>query len=765
MRGTKRGELFKEARRLYDLGFAVLWLKPKSKAPIEGRWTSGPRAKWHYLEETYIDGLNVGVRLGEPSQVEGRYLAVIDVDVKSKDPRHRKEATAAVNALFEPDKLPLVRSGRGNGSRHYYYTTRTPASPERLARSEEEVAAFMPSAGKPSKKDQERLTVEQLNQGYRIRPAWEVSRMGQGQQVVLPPSVHPDSGNPYTWKRHFKAGARIVWAKGGQDSPKENGPKPKLEASQVQLDDFKVEPVELAWLPIPENIRRAILKGEGVQDRSGYLLRAASALVSAGLTENEVLTVLTDPGTYLGACGYEHAQTSSRKRAAQWVYRYTLKKITAERQAPSVFSLTIPKPRKLSKKEQSDQADEFGEGWDWRRDIVRGDKGTPSKLVQNVVHILTNAVDDAFIRRDEFAYRDTYNCPTPWGGKKNQIVGDDDIPMIQYWLGRHYRFEPPCQSISNALVVVACQNTFDPVKHFLDTLPDWDQVPRLDTWLARNFEAKGDPEYLSQVFRKWMVAMVMRVYHPGSKFDWMPIFEGLQGIGKSSFGRLLVGDRYFLDWLPNLHDKDSALSLQGMWGVEMGELSQFRRNELETIKAFITRTVDKMRPPYGRRLVESPRRCVFFGTTNRNTYLIDETGNRRFKPLVVGNLDFNALKKDRLQLFAEAKYLFQNNVEHELTLELTGDARIFERQIHQEKMVEDDSNAMAESMKDFVEKVGKNSKLFDLKRFKIIDLFEGVGPLAKWRPEIKNMVFAGKMLKNMGAKDRFIRGRKFWKIE
>ncbi len=259
--------------------------------------------------------------------------------------------------------------------------------------------------------------------------------------------------------------------------------------------------------------------------------------------------------------------------------------------------------------------------------------------------------------------------------------------------------------------------------------------------------------------------MVMRVYHPGAKFDWMPIFEGAQGVGKSSFGRLLVGDKYFLDWLPNLNDKDSALSLQGMWGVEMGELSQFRKNELENIKAFISRTVDKLRPPYGRRLMESARRCVFFGTTNRETYLIDDTGNRRFKPVVVGRLNFKKLAEDRLQLFAEAKHLFDKKIENGRTLDLTGKAKEFERKIHAEKMVEDDSNVMRELMHDFIEKVQKGDISFDFKKFKINDLFGGIGPLSRYPPTGKNSFFASKMLKSYGGQKRKIRGCNYWEID
>lgn len=147
----KRTEIFKEAQRLYKLGFAIHWLHPKSKRPIESGWTTGPRKDWQYLSETYIDGLNLGVRLGTPSKMGEGYLAVVDVDVKSKDERHKKEAVAAAKKLLKGIKCPAVSSGRGNGSRHYYCLTKEPFKTFNPAVSEEKVKVSMPSK-KPSKK-------------------------------------------------------------------------------------------------------------------------------------------------------------------------------------------------------------------------------------------------------------------------------------------------------------------------------------------------------------------------------------------------------------------------------------------------------------------------------------------------------------------------------------------------------------------------------------------------------------------------------------
>ncbi len=537
---------------------------------------------------------------------------------------------------------------------------------------------------------------------------------------------------------------------------------------QETVQDFTIdETLDVRWLPdLSDGARAAIVDGQGVDDRSAYLLRATHALISAGLDKSGILTVLSDPSTFLGQCAYDHAQTKSRARAAQWLWNYTVKDVMAERDPVPVFSgVPVVPGESLSDEQTVKQADAINAESDWRQYIARTGKegaGPPKATLNNIDLILKNDIAENVFVRDLFALRDTYGCDTPWGGKKGTLVADDDVPQIRAWFGKQWGFEPGRDLIYDSITLIACQHAFDPVKDQLRALPEWDRMKRLDTWLVNHFEGQGDPEYLAQVFRKWMCAMVMRVFHPGMKFDWMPIFEGAQGVGKSSFGRLLVGDNYFLDWLPNLADKDSSLALQGAWAVEMGELASMRKNELETVKAYLTRTVDKFRPPFGRRTVESPRRCVFYGTTNRETYLRDDTGNRRFKPVKVGKLNFDRLERDRTQLFAEAIWLYESCAENELTLDLTGAAKVYELRVQNEKMIADESDLMAEVIQDFLgSDLGSG---FDVEKFRIHDLFEGQGPLMKWRFEQRNMQFAARALKLLGGSSWKSDGRKVWKL-
>lgn len=772
-----------EAKHLYDLGFSIHWLHKKSKRPIESAWTSGPRKTWQELTNTYRDGMNVGVRLGETSKIGDNFLGVLDVDVKSTDPKHIKEVNQALIDLTSNQQLPEVKSGRGNGSKHYYILTPEPLAPFKALQSKDIVKVPMPSV-KPSKRELLELTQAELEKGLRLRAAWEVGVMGQGQQVVLPPSVHPDSGKNYEWAKPFTLknvkpfNVNVFNALKPKD---EKVDKKDLKVSTTVTDknvkfNFELEPVDLLTVPTSEKIIEMILTGAGVDDRSASLLPVATALVKAGLNQNQVLTVLTDPDNYLGQTGYHHAQTKNRMRAAAWVYKYTLKKVLKEKSGEALFR-DIPESIPLTFDEMVDEDEAFDEDA-WMLELDVTDKDKYRATVKNIIDILTHVVSNDFVRRDVFAFRDAYEKETPWGGEVGAAITDDDMIRIKVWLSRNWGFEASVTLISEAISAIAINNSYDPVIDWLESLPEWDGVDRLDTWLTKHFGAVAKTaqaeEYLAQVFRKWVFGMVLRAYKPGAHFSWMPIFEGAQGIGKSSFGRILVGEKYFLDWLPDLGDKDSSLALQGAWAVEMPELASMRKNEIEIVKAYMTRKVDKFRPPHGRKNIESPRRCVFFGTTNNATYLKDDSGNRRFKPIEVGELDFEQLAQDRDQLFAEALWLYRRGFESENTIELNGDAKLFEKTIQKEKMVQDESDLMAEEIRLFfeAEKQSKNQPVFDFFKFNVRELFSAGPihfaihrPLHQWRFDSRNVQFATKALKKLGGKKRHTKSGNIWYLD
>jgi len=232
----------------------------------------------------------------------------------------------------------------------------------------------------------------------------------------------------------------------------------------------------------------------------------------------------------------------------------------------------------------------------------------------------------------------------------------DDAARNRLWMAmeRQFRAKVPIELLHRVVADTARLNEFHPVLDYIGGL-EWDGKPRIDTWLA-TYGGAEDNEYVRAVGALALTAAVRRVKRPGCKFDEMVVLEGLQGTDRSSAMAILAVDQdWFTDDLPLNSDTQKVIErLRGKWIVEAGELSGIGRADVEHLKAFLARRVDRARLAYARVVEEGPRQCVIIGTTNASKYLKDTTGNRRFWPVAIGRFDLDALSRDRDQLWAEA---------------------------------------------------------------------------------------------------------------
>lgn len=230
---------------------------------------------------------------------------------------------------------------------------------------------------------------------------------------------------------------------------------------------------------------------------------------------------------------------------------------------------------------------------------------------------------------------------------------DDTSRLTRELILRQFDLESSKEEVYEAAQTIALECRFNPITDFLESL-EWDRRKRLDSWLVE-YAGADDTPYVRAIGRRILLGAVARAFEPGVKFDTMAVFEGKQGNLKSSLVAVLGGD-WYVDGLPNrdLNDKEVIGHTQGGWIIEWGELSSIKRQEVEGLKAFLSRAVDRARLAYRRDATDFPRRFIPIGTTNNSSYLSDTTGNRRFWPVKLGRIELEATKRDRDQLWAEA---------------------------------------------------------------------------------------------------------------
>ena len=222
-------------------------------------------------------------------------------------------------------------------------------------------------------------------------------------------------------------------------------------------------------------------------------------------------------------------------------------------------------------------------------------------------------------------------------------------------IDQRFKFLPSKDMLYDVVADAARLNKYHPVRDYLDSLV-WDGVPRIDNWLT-TYAGVKDTEYTRAVGAITLTAAVRRVRQPGCKFDEMLVFEGeKQGKNKSTaIAILAVREEWFHDDLPlNVESKRVIETTRGRWLIEASELSGMTKADIEHIKAFQSRQIDRARLVWGRLVTEVKRQFIVIGTTNKREWMRDTSGNRRFWPVLVRGFRLKDLRHDRDQLWAEA---------------------------------------------------------------------------------------------------------------
>lgn len=292
--------------------------------------------------------------------------------------------------------------------------------------------------------------------------------------------------------------------------------------------------------------------------------------------------------------------------------------------------------------------------------LIRNDTGQLLKTITNLV--LCFNIDEnlkGLFHFNEFSGCIEYAQDAIWHGiKRGKRLDDDDIIFLQYYLAHNKRFEMTVEKIRNAIIEISRRSIYHPVRFYLSQL-EWDHVERLDYWLIKGCGVE-DNIYTREVGRKWLTAAVARVYVPGIKFDHVLVLEGKENIGKSSALRVL-GDPWFTDSVSLLQkEPDIVAKMTGNWIIELSEMHSVKMQVADFIKSFLSCQSDQQRLTYRRDPQKFPRQSIFAGTSNSMSYLLDKDGNRRFWPVECSKIDIQWLKENRDQLFAEAKYRFNN---------------------------------------------------------------------------------------------------------
>lgn len=669
------GSVIDSVRPLIEAGASLHWLVPFEKRPIANDWSNAPHQTEASLRASYRENANIGIRLGEPSKTDGGYLHIIDLDIRK--PALAAQVWAKLLTLWPAARsFPTVISGSGGESRHLYFLTDKPFRKKVITH---------------------------------VKDEWEIVLMGTGSQAVIPPSIHPDTKQPYRWERPLDLDMPFLMSVDVATVESWGAEQISTTADEDEDDLFALlrrEPMDLD----AEQISRILadIPNDGPGAHYDDYVQVGMALHHQFRGANEGFERWCEWAkqavTKFDAKNAAVRWRSFKQDSKNPVRMATLIQIANSNRLQNDLGLDdddFDLPAVIPAKTDNDLSDLLGDDPhpaakadpneidpDWLHKLHRNEEGELKSTLPNVGLIVDN---DPRVRAtaayNEFAQEVVLKVP-PRRLKKNRDSAHDPVNLVgrlwevkdtlngDNWTDDHdaavrsliesktqlkgYGIKVSDRDLKAAIGMSAQKRRFHPIRDLLTSVK-WDGVCRAET-LFVDYLGCDDNDYYRQASLMTLVGAVARVMRPGHKFDFVPILEGVQGKGKSTFIEILA-----LQWYNGLNGdisdpKQMVELMQGSWILELGELSSMARAEVADLKDFVSRKKDKVRLAWEKRARDFPRQCIFIGSTNDREYLRDTTGGRRFWPIVcnlVGQIDNARLRREVMQIWAEAVAIYQ----------------------------------------------------------------------------------------------------------
>lgn len=203
---------------------------------------------------------------------------------------------------------------------------------------------------------------------------------------------------------------------------------------------------------------------------------------------------------------------------------------------------------------------------------------------------------------------------------------------------------------------------YHPLKEYLDGLPPWDGETNYIDRLAAMVHVKESPHSplqqdksrerndlsetpvrFADILKRWMVSMIAAALNETVVNQVILTLIGRQGSYKTSFMQHILppvlSEYYTTKSNSSRMTKDDLFTMTENLVINLEEIDTMPPSELNQLKAMVTQRYVDERRAYGRNKVHLPHVASFVATGNNLQFLTDDTGNRRWLPFEVEDID------------------------------------------------------------------------------------------------------------------------------